>query len=125
MRELTKNNSAHSSKGTLLTTSKDIAFQILISRQLDNKFAFKDLNPEGIKALHSFIDDTIGKKLTITEVDKLYLRKKGGIIQIINGEEVMHYGKNGNKFRVFGYYNSQNYFNITRIDPKHKTNESK
>ena len=123
MRKLTENNEAHSGKGTLLTNSKNVAFQILISRQLDNKFAFKDLNPEGIKALHSFIDDTIGKKLTITEVDKLYLRTKGGATQEINNEDIIHYGKDRTKFRVFGYYNSENYFNITRIDTKHKTNK--
>ena len=81
------------------------------------------MKPADLRALHNFISQTIGEKLTITEVDKLYLRTKGGVRQDINNEDVIHYGKDRTQFRVFGYYNSENYFNITRIDPKHKTNK--
>ncbi|KAA0967472.1 hypothetical protein FXF62_02035 [Streptococcus cristatus] len=122
MKKLTNKNSASSSKGASLTALRDVPFKFSISEQLDNKFAFKDLKAADIKALHNFIDITIGKKLTITQVDKLYLRTKGGVTQTINNKDVVHYGKDCNSFRVFGYYNSENYFNITRIDPKHKTN---
>nr|DAS19763.1 MAG TPA: hypothetical protein [Caudoviricetes sp.] len=123
MKKLTENNKVHSSKGASLTTLQNIPFKISISRQLDNNFAFKDLKPADLKALHNFISQTIGEKLTITEVDKLFLRTKGGVTQNINNEDVIHYGKDRTKFRVFGYYNSENYFNITRIDPKHETNK--
>jgi hypothetical protein len=123
LKKLTENNKVHSSKGASLTTLQNIPFKISISRQLDNNFAFKDLKPADLKALHNFISQTIGEKLTITEVDKLFLRTKGGVTQNINNEDVIHYGKDRTKFRVFGYYNSENYFNITRIDPKHETNK--
>lgn len=123
MGKLTENNKAHSSKGASLTALQDIPFKISISRPLDNNFAFKDLKPADLKDFHNFISQTIGKELTITQVDKLYLRTKGGTTQDINNEDIIHYGKDRTKFRVFGYYNSENYFNITRIDPKHKTNK--
>ena len=113
MKKLTNKNSASSSKGASLTALRDVPFKFSISEQLDNNFAFKDLKAADIKALHNFIDITIGKKLTITQVDKLYLRTKGGVTQTINNKDVVHYGKD---------CNSENYFNITRIDPKHKTN---
>lgn len=98
-------------------------FKLAISEQLENKYCFKDLRPEDIKTFHNFLDETVGKGLTITEVDSMFLRTRGGVKQEINGRDVVHYGKNRQAFRIFGYYNQDGYFTITRIDPKHKTNK--
>ncbi|MCW0945145.1 MULTISPECIES: MAG6450 family protein [Streptococcus] len=125
MKNLTDKKRVSSEKGTRLTNSKnETLFKLAICEQLDNNFCFKDLKNPDIKHLHKFIDETIGKNLTISIVDKLYLRTKGQIQQEINGRDVIHYGKDNQPFRIFGYYNSDGYFNITRIDPKHKTHKS-
>ncbi|MBN2959205.1 MAG: hypothetical protein JTJ17_06050 [Streptococcus gordonii] len=125
MQNLTDKKRAPSKQGTRLTNSKnETPFKLAICEQLDNKFCFKNLTSEDIKSLHRFIDDTVGKSLTISKVDNLFLRTKGTVTQNINGRDVVHYGKNNNPFRIFGYYNQDGYFNITRIDPKHKTNKS-
>ncbi len=108
--------------GSPLTSPKKCLFKIAICEQLDNNFCFKHLKSGDLKAFHSFIDETVGKQLTISEVDKLFLRTRGSVKQEVNGKEVIHYGKDRKPFRVFGYYNSDSYFVITRIDPKHKTN---
>lgn len=124
MPKLTKSKNVVSDTGSPLVYVKNSPFKIAICEQLDNNFCFKDLKNSDIKHLHKFIDETIGKNLTISKVDKLYLRTKGQIQQEISGREVIHYGKNNQPFRIFGYYNSDGYFNITRIDPKHKTHKS-
>ena len=80
---------------------------------------------EHLKEFHRFLSDTVYKGLTISEVDKLYLRKAGlSNVPVImsQGRELLHYGKARNPFRIFGYYNSDGYFVICRIDGSHKTN---
>lgn len=106
-----------------LANLKSLEFKLAISEQLENKYCFKDLRPSDIKIFHNFLDETVGKKLTITEVDSLFLRTKGGPKQEINGRDVVHYGKGRQSFRIFGYYNQDGYFTITRIDPRHKINK--
>lgn len=111
-------------KTSKLTNIKSKNFKIAISEPLDNNFCFKSLKkPENIRKFQAFIDETIGKKLTISEVDKMYLRTKGEIKQEINGREVVHYGKDRNPFRIFGYYNNDGYLIVTRIDPTHATHK--
>ncbi|WP_429979843.1 MAG6450 family protein [Mycoplasmopsis bovis] len=34
-----------------------------------------------------------------------------------------HLGKDQQKFRLFGYFNENNYFVLTKIDSKHNFNE--
>lgn len=123
MGKLTNSTSAPSNGGKQLTRGTGKPFKIAICEQLDNDFCFKKLKPSDLKEFHNFIDETVEKKLTISQVDALFLRKKGDIKQDINGREVFHYGKDRKPFRVFGYYNEDGYFNVTRIDPKHKTNK--
>ncbi len=108
-----------------LTSDENLTrvFKISICEQLDNRYCFKDLNREALKSLHAFIDETVGKKLTISQTEDLFLRTKGQVVQNINGRDLIHFGKNRNPFRIFGYYNSDGYFNIIRIDPKHNTNK--
>lgn len=126
MTKLTDKNKSYE-KGTQLTSRNTKIFKIAICGSLENNFEFKQLDNRGIKQFHKFIEETIGKKLTITEVDKQYLRTKGTIKEerFVHGKkrDIMHYGKDKNPFRIFGYYNTDSYFTITRIDPKHKTHK--
>lgn len=64
--------------------------------------------------------------MSITQVDDLFKRKKGPKEEItVNGQkfELIHLGKDEKPFRVFGYYNPEDCFVITRIDPKHETHK--
>lgn len=126
MTKLTDKNKSDK-KGTQLTNIKTKPFKIAICGSLENKFSFNELNNRTIKQFHKFIEETIGKNLTITEVDKQYLRTKGNIKEEKNvhggKRDIMHYGKDRNSFRIFGYYNKDAYFTITRLDPKHKTHK--
>lgn len=110
-------------KSPLINEKKHL-FKIAICEPLDNGYCFKKLCKNSSKELQNFIDETIGKSLTVTKVDKLYLRKKGEVKREINGRELIHYGKDRKKFRIFGYYNNDGYFVVVRIDPNHRTDKS-
>ncbi|WP_376699899.1 MAG6450 family protein [Listeria innocua] len=52
----------------------------------------------------------------------MFLRTKGPKeTAFIKGEKrtINYYGKNMNPFRIHGYYSSNGYFVITKIDPNH------
>ena len=101
-------------------------FRIAIEVKLDNGYEFKDMTQEHVKELHRFISETVYKGLTILEVDKRYLRKEGlsnaPPVKYKGDIELVHYGRDRNAFRIYGYYNSDNYFVICRIDGSHQTN---
>lgn len=113
----------------LLTNRNSISFRMSIEHSLENGYDFKKLNSDSLKNLHSFIENTIGKNLTISEVEKLFLRTKGNVFsnEVINGLErkIIHFGKDMHPFRIHGYYNEKNnfYFVICKIDPNHKVNK--
>lgn len=112
-------------KGSRLTDTRQKGlFKFCIERCLDNKYSFAKLKPEAIKMLDKFIADTVGREMTISQVESEFLRKKGKVSEkeVIAGVErdVFHLGKDRNKFRIFGYYNEDGYFVIHRIDPKHR-----
>ena len=101
-------------------------FRIVFEVKLDNGYELKDMTREHITEFHRFLCDTVYKGLTLSEVDKLYLRKEGlsnAPVIMSNGRELMHYGKARNPFRIFGYYNVDGYFVVCRIDGAHKTNK--
>ena len=117
-------------KGSLLDKRGE-PFIILIKDPLDKKYNFSKLSKDGLKKWQAFIDDTIGQNRTISEVDKLYLRMgsiKPNNREFADTEEggalIIHYGKDNQRFRVFGYYNEQNYFVLFRIDEHHKVHET-
>lgn len=124
--KLTKSNKPNR-KGIPLTKRRKIPFKISIEESLDNKYCFKKLKGNSIQEFHKFIEATIGKGLSITEVETMYLRTKGTVKETIkvNGIErdVIHFGKDRNPFRIFGYYN-QDYFVLNKIDPTHKVHRS-
>ena len=101
-------------------------FKLVIEVKLDNGYEVQDMTLRHIEEFHKFIKDTVYKGLTISEVDKLYLRKEGlsnAPVVMSNGHELIHYGKARNSFRIFGYYNVDGYFVICRIDGSHMTNK--
>jgi hypothetical protein len=117
-------SSANESNGRKLTNRKDKKFKFAITGSLDNGFCFKKLKQNEIAEFHKFIDNILSKQLTITEVDKIFLRTKGEIIskEDVFGKkrDIQHYGKDNTKFRIHGYFNNDDYFVIYQIDPKHK-----
>lgn len=124
--KLTNSNTAKT-KGSTLSRRTNKEFQIVIKKQLDNRYCFKDLKENNLKEFHKFLDETVEKDLTISEVESLFLRNKGGKEFISIGDEefqLVHFGKNRTKFRVFGYYDIDTNFVLTRIDPNHKTHKS-
>ena len=116
--------SASEDKTSRLPRHKQI-FRIAIETKLDNGYEFKDMTQAHVKELHRFISDTVYKGLTILEVDKQYLRKEGlsdaPPVKYKGDIELIHYGKDRNAFRIYGYYNADNYFVICRIDGAHQT----
>lgn len=112
-------------KGTQLS-KKETRFRIAIENQLENGYSFKCLKQDDIKKFHEFIDYSINTSLTITQMDNQFLRKEGPKASIkINGAdyELIHYGKDRTPFRIFGYYNTDTYFVITKIDPHHSVHK--
>lgn len=119
------NIDANIDKGSRLTDTRQKGlFKFCIERCLDNRYSFAKLKPEAIRILDRFIADTVGRQMTISQVESEFLRTKGKVSEreIIAGveREIFHLGKDRNKFRIFGYYNEDGYFVIHRIDPKHQ-----
>ena len=102
----------------------DKPFRIAFEVKLDNGFELKDMTMKHLAEFHRFLADTVYKGLTIAEVDRLFLRKEGlsnAPAVTSNSMELVHYGKASNSFRIFGYYNFDDYFVICRIDGSHQT----
>lgn len=115
---------AQSEKAAMPLTNKNhVRFRISIEHDLCNSYAFKDLKPSSLSEFHHFLSETVGKELTITQVDTLFLRTKGKVKtkETVCGIErdIVHYGKNRTRFRIHGYYNEHRYFVIWKIDPNH------
>lgn len=114
---------------TVIYPLKERPFRIAIASELENGYELKDMTAEHVKEFHRFIQDTVYKGLTISEVDKLYLRKQGlgsaPPVKYKNSIELLHYGKARKAFRIYGYYNADNYFVVCRIDGGHKTHQMK
>ena len=130
VKKLTRNTSVKEGRATILDR-RSAPFRLAIERQLDNGYSFKDLRRGGIGDFHQFIEDTVGAGLSVTEVEKLYLRKQNlkkehAETISVNGEErqILHFGKDRKSFRLFGYYAGVD-FVILRIDCNHKSHREK
>ena len=112
--------------GTILPREKQ-PFRIAFAVELENGYEVKDMTQAHLKEFHRFLCDTVYKGLTISEVDKLYLRKEGlsnaPPLKYKGDVELQHYGKARNPFRIYGYYNAENYFVVCRIDGGHQTHK--
>ncbi|WP_164505032.1 MAG6450 family protein [Companilactobacillus hulinensis] len=98
-----------------------------ITRSLDNGYQFKNMKQKGIKDFDRFVNETVGKGLTISQTNKLFLRAQGPSEHILlDGEvrKILHYGKDRTTFRIFGYYDDKDYFCIHRVDPNHTVHRS-
>lgn len=113
------------SSGTRLDNSAT-KFKISIHHDLDIDFSFNNIQKNnGHKEFHNFICKTVGKNLTITQVNNLYLRTrgKGRTLRIGDAEFLeVHYGKDNSAFRIFGYHHLGDFI-LTRIDTNHKTHK--
>ena len=70
------NETTAKSKGIKLF-SKEELFRISFEVKLDNGFELKDMTHKHIQEFHRFLQATVYKGLTISEVDELFLRKSG------------------------------------------------
>lgn len=105
---------------------KSVPFKIGIAGKLDNGFEIKDLEQSGIKDFHSFVKDTVYNKLTISQVEERFRRSDDkSMDDEAEGKHIIHFGKAGTSFRLFGYYDPSGLFVLTRIDSKHKTHKRK
>lgn len=99
-------------------------FKIALEDYMHGSFNFGKMDSSGRKDLQTFLDKTVYKQLSISTVDKLYLRMKGTVREKaeINGisRDIVHYGFDHSPFRLHGYFNGLDYFVIYKIDPKHK-----
>ena len=107
--------------------NKERPFVIAFAVELENGYELKDMTLAHVKEFHRFIQDTVYKGLTVSEVDKLYLRKKGlgktPPLKYRKDVELIHYGKSERAFRLFGYYSKDGYFVVCRIDGGHQTHK--
>lgn len=124
---LAESNRGNRKRNSQLSVKQDTIFRIAICGMLENSFDFKKMNSSSGRSFHEFIGETVGKSLTVKQVDLLYLRTKGTVAEIktVHGKPrtILHYGKNRKPFRVFGYYNEDGYFTLTRLDPRHRTHK--
>ncbi|AKS69374.1 hypothetical protein RN70_07640 [Staphylococcus schleiferi] len=126
--KLTNVENKHAAKGIKLANYKSRKFKIALGTELENNFCFKTKKPRKVTdGLHKFLEYTVYKDLSITEVDRLYLRTKGAIKEKVETKysqlEILHYRLEKSQFRLFGFYDNNAYFNITKIDIDHKTHK--
>lgn len=120
--ELTKSKSKNHASGILTDKNKQ-SFKFAMTGSLDNNFCFKKLNKEQLLNFHRFIDEILSNKMTISQVDKMFLRSRGPVEKReVYGKirTIQHYGKDMAPFRIHGYFNTESYFVIYQIDPGHK-----
>lgn len=115
--------------GSTLTFNKDVLFKISLDTKLDNSYNFSKMNKKALRELDHFIEQTTHRNLTISEVENMFLRRKGNPFEeeIINGkkQKVIHLGKDKKSFRIFGFYDENGEFVVYRLDPRHKKHKSK
>lgn len=122
---------------TPLTKVKRKKFKIAFGTRLDNNYCFKSNSPNNnAKEFQKFLEETVYKGLYISDVEDLFKRKRGPkdkAVLNVNDEdtnedvevEILHFGKDRKPFRIFGYYDKNKYFNVTKIDPKHNAHKQK
>ncbi|EHJ4943328.1 TPA_asm: hypothetical protein GI736_01540 [Listeria monocytogenes] len=108
-----------------LTSRTNTPFKLSLEVCLDNKYCFSKLKAEHLRILDNFLAETVGKNLTVSEAERLFLRTRGPKeTACFQGETrtIYHYGKDKKSFRIHGY-NNNGYFVITKIDPNHKVHK--
>lgn len=122
-------NSEPVREGSSHLDRRTATFKIALEDYMHGNFNFSKMDSSGRKNLQTFLDKTVYKQLSISTVDKLFLRMKGTVREKaeINGidRDIVHYGFDRSPFRLHGYFNELNYFVIYKIDPKHKVHKAK
>ncbi|WP_347962618.1 MAG6450 family protein [Lactococcus formosensis] len=102
-------------------------FKFALTGSLANQYSFKKLKPAGIKQFHDFLNHILMNQLTISDVEKGFLRTKGPVFseEVFCGRKrkLIHFEGKDKKFRIHGYYNDEFYFVICKIDPNHKVHK--
>lgn len=141
MGKLTKKNHAKEKTSKVLTSavskgkavskltsdeSSSVKFKIALTETLQNPYTFKKMKPADIKEFSSFLSKTVGRNLSISKVEQLYLRTDGpngakNKETIHDAERITKHFDNGSRdFRIHGYYDDSGYFCVCRIDPHHE-----
>jgi hypothetical protein len=115
--QLTGQNGSAATESVPLTRVQSMPFKLCFQKPLDSQFSFKKMKQSGIRDLHNFIENTIGKGLSISDVDKLYLRKRG-----IGLSDEVHYGRDRHSFRIHGQF-IESHFVVSKIDCNHDVNK--
>ncbi|MDX2776655.1 hypothetical protein PV379_04830 [Streptomyces caniscabiei] len=116
-KQLTGQNTSNKFESVPLARVKAQPFKLCFQRSLDNQFNFKKMKQSGLKDLHDFIENTVGKGLDISQVDQLYLRKRG-----LGLNDEVHYGKDRHPFRIHGNFIDA-HFVVSKIDCNHDVNK--
>jgi len=127
-KKLIKINTPKHTSVTALTTKarRQLPFKLILEAQLDRHFSFKQLKTQDSRQFDLFLTKTIGRGLTITETETLFLRTMGPHgakhVEQYNDvdQDVIHFSNGTRDFRVHGYYNHLGYFVLVRIDPHHQ-----
>ncbi|MCF6419840.1 MAG6450 family protein [Furfurilactobacillus milii] len=129
LKKLTDKDQAPTTGIVSKLTDKDhssVKFKLSIEGTLDSSYGFKNLRTTDAKAFSQFLIKTVGRELTITQAEDLFLRTDGPHgpknEEEFYGEtrKMMHFDNGSRDFRIHGYYNDDSYFVICRIDPHHK-----
>ncbi len=123
------------SKATQLTSDNKVKFKIIFNHQLENMYNFtslqevvdptlkRQLNPEERLRLYELLGDCIDIFVgrTITNVEAHFRRddENDSAFDPVGGTDmpIQHFGIHPNeKARIHGYFNSDGYFVITRLD---------
>lgn len=106
-----------------------VQFKMAIETPIEKHYCFDKLhNNSGHKEFQRFIDETVGKNLTISMVDDQFGRSNDTTDKYKIGDvelQVFHYGKDRKAFRVHGYYNINGYFVILKLDTNHTVHNGK
>jgi len=102
--------------GVLPIQRSESPFILSFNRKLQNQYRFPDLKQNDLKPLQNLVDEMANK--SVQEIDCRFKRETDRNDDE-DGEQVYHYGKNGEALRIHGVY-YEDRFEVVRIDPKHK-----
>ena len=108
------------SGSALLTEYQKNKVIMCFGLKLENNYTFKKFKPENLKEFQKILDDST--ELDIDEFENRYIRPtdKTDIFYFNDNDfQIIHFGKNGSKFRIHGFY-ANGLFHVIRLDPNHQ-----
>ncbi|MCH4123047.1 MAG: hypothetical protein LKH74_02670 [Levilactobacillus sp.] len=131
IRQLTEQTTSPLGKVPRLLAPDDrtsLRFKLALPELLQAPYTFEKMKVGDIREFSIFLKKTVGKNLTISQVEALYLRKDGPHgaknKEKIHDEDrlTVHFDNGKRDFRIHGYYDELGYFCVCRIDPHHRYN---